>query len=74
MSWWLIAYFGINLVIAIFCTRVTWIEGWFDKVVDRAFEYGYKTNWIAVILVFIGLLLFGLPVVMVGMFVLTFWG
>ena len=74
MPWWLIAYFGINLVIATFCTVVTWKDGWFDRLVDRAGEHIYKTNWLALILVFVGLLLFGLPVIIAGMIVLTFEG
>ena len=74
MPWWLIVYIGINLIIAIFCIIVTWKDGWFDKLVDRPFEHEYKTNWIMVISVFIGLLLFGLPIIIVGMVVLTIWG
>jgi len=74
MPWWLIVYFVVNLIIAVFCTIVTWKDGWFDREVDRPFEYGYETNWIKLILVFVGLLLFGLPVIIVGAIVLTFWG
>lgn len=74
MTWWLIVYFVVNLIIAIFCTIVTWKDGWFDRLINRPLEHGYETNWIMVILVFIGLLLFGLPVVIVGMIVLTIEG
>lgn len=74
MPGWLIVYIVINLIIAIFCTIVTWKDGWFDKEVDWPFEYGYETNWIMVILVFVGLLLFGLPVVIVGGIILLFEG
>jgi len=74
MPWWLIVYFAVNLIIAVFCTFVTWKDGWFDREVDRPLEYGYETNWIKLILVFVGLLLFGLPVIIVGAIILTFWG
>ena len=74
MPWWLIVYIVINLAIAMFCTIVTWKDGWFDRLVDRPFEHGYKTNWIAVILVFIGLLIAGLPIIIIGAIVLTFEG
>lgn len=74
MPWWVIAYAGVNLAIAIFCTIVTWKDGWFDKLVVRTLEYKYKTNWIMAILVFVGLLLFGLPIIIVGAIVLTIEG
>jgi len=30
MAWWIIVYFVVNLIITVFCTIVTWKDGWFD--------------------------------------------
>jgi len=66
MPWWLIVYFVVNLIIAVFCTTLFTREGYYDK--------DYKTNWGLAILVFIILLIAGLPIVIFGGIVLLFEG
>jgi len=68
MFWWIIVYFSINLIIAVFCTINTAKEGYYTN-----WSSG-KTYWVIATLIFVALLIFGLPIIIVGGIILLFEG
>jgi len=71
MTWWqiaLIIYGGVNLIIAIYCTILFWREGYYTNWNNGKTKRGWM------ILVFVILILLGLPIAIFGAVVMTLWG
>ena len=68
MPWWVIVYIIINLAISVYCTALFKSEGYYTN-----WSTG-KTKWGMAILIFVVLLLAGLPIAIFGGIILLFEG